>query len=400
MLCIVVYIGANIGLAVQRHYAALLVLRMLQSSGSSGTVAIASAVAADIVTSAERGSYIGYASVTSILAPSLAPVIGGLLSQYAGWPWIFWFLVIFAAGYFVPFLIFFPETCRKVVGNGSIPPPPLNQSLPNYIIEQRQKKAGNMAAFQKRDELARGRKVCFPNPMDTLRIIFTKTAGLILLSNGLLFACYYLITASLPSQFAAHYGLSDLQISLIFLPLGVGSIVSAITTGYIVDWNYRRHAHRMGMPVVYNRQMDLSNFPIERVRLEIALPLLYIGATAIVAYGWMVAKHVSIAGPCVALFVIGYAVVAGFNCMSILMVDMYPLKAATATAANNLVRCWLGAGASAFVIPMTDAIGIGWTCTLASAIWAGMSSPLIILLMRKGPKWRREASARAPPSHK
>src|ERR1700712_3433937 len=108
---------------------------MLQSTGSSGTVAIANAVAADIVTSAERGSYIGYASVASILAPSLAPVIGGLLSQYAGWPWIFWFLVIFAVGFFVPFLIFFPETCRKVVGNGSIPPPPLNQSLPNYLIE-------------------------------------------------------------------------------------------------------------------------------------------------------------------------------------------------------------------------------------------------------------------------
>lgn len=113
----------------------------------------------------------------------------------------------------------------------------------------------------------------------------------------------------------------------------------------------------------------------------------------------MVANHVFIAGPCVALFIIGYAVVAGFNCMSILMVDMYPAKAATATAANNLVRCFLGAGASAFVLPMTDAIGAGWTCTLASAIWAGLSSPLIILLMRKGPQWRTEASIHATPSN-
>lgn len=148
------------------------------------------------------------------------------------------------------------------------------------------------------------------------------------------------------------------------------------------------------MPVEYNRQMDLSNFPIERARLEIALPLLYVGAAAIIVYAWMVAKHVSIAGPCVALFIIGYAVAAGFNCMSILMVDMYPSKAATATAANNLVRCLLGAGASALVIPMTDAIGVGWTCILASAIWAGLSSPLVILLMRKGPKWRAETKAK------
>lgn len=285
LLCFVVYIAANVGLAVQRNYAALLILRMLQSGGSSGTVAITNAVAADIITSVERGSYIGFASVASILVPSLAPVIGGLLSQYSGWPWIFWFLVIFAVGFFVPFLVFFPETCKKVVGNGSIPPPPLDQSLPNYLIERSQKRAGNVAAFEKRDELARGRKLRFPNPKDTLRIIFTKTAGLILLSNGLLFACYYLISASLPSQFAGHYGLSDLQISLIFLPLGVGSLFSAITTGYIVDWNYRRHARQLGMSIVYTRQMDWSNFPIERVRLEIAPPLLYVGAAAIIAYG-------------------------------------------------------------------------------------------------------------------
>ncbi|KAL9089239.1 MAG: hypothetical protein Q9165_005807 [Trypethelium subeluteriae] len=85
MVCFIIYICANIGLAVQNHYAALLVLRMLQSSGSSGTVAISNAIAADIVTSTERGSYVGYATAGTIVAPALAPVIGGLLDQFVGW---------------------------------------------------------------------------------------------------------------------------------------------------------------------------------------------------------------------------------------------------------------------------------------------------------------------------
>ena len=55
----VIYIGANVGLACQNNYAALLVLRCLQSSGSSGTVALGSGVVADIASSAERGSYMG-----------------------------------------------------------------------------------------------------------------------------------------------------------------------------------------------------------------------------------------------------------------------------------------------------------------------------------------------------
>lgn len=60
LFCFVVYIAADIGLALQNDYAALLVLRCVQSGGSSATGALANAVIADIATSAERGSYMGY----------------------------------------------------------------------------------------------------------------------------------------------------------------------------------------------------------------------------------------------------------------------------------------------------------------------------------------------------
>jgi MFS family permease len=125
---------------------------MVQSSGSSGTVALANACVADLVTSAERGSYIAYTSLSSILAPALGPIIGGLLAQYAGWHWIFGFLAIAATTFFIPFFLFFPETCRVIVGNGSIPPPRLNQSLPTYLLEKQKRKEGDIAVFVRRDE--------------------------------------------------------------------------------------------------------------------------------------------------------------------------------------------------------------------------------------------------------
>ena len=52
-------LGANIGLALQNNYAALLVLRCLQSTGSSGTVALGNAVVADIASTGERGKFMG-----------------------------------------------------------------------------------------------------------------------------------------------------------------------------------------------------------------------------------------------------------------------------------------------------------------------------------------------------
>jgi hypothetical protein len=59
MIGFIIYIGANVGLALQNNYAALLVLRCLQSAGSSGTVALGSGVVADIASSGERGKFMG-----------------------------------------------------------------------------------------------------------------------------------------------------------------------------------------------------------------------------------------------------------------------------------------------------------------------------------------------------
>ena len=141
ILCFVIYIAANLGLALQNNYVALLILRMVQSAGSSGTIALSQGLVGDCIVSSERGKYIAYASLGSILGPTLSPVLGGLLSQYLGWHWyihwklwprtqhtdlglrIFWFLLILSIAAFIPLFLFLPETCRKIVGNGSVPPP-------------------------------------------------------------------------------------------------------------------------------------------------------------------------------------------------------------------------------------------------------------------------------------
>ena len=59
----IIYIGANLGLALQNSYAALFILRCLQSSGSSGTIAMGNGVVADIASSSERGIYMGKRTV-------------------------------------------------------------------------------------------------------------------------------------------------------------------------------------------------------------------------------------------------------------------------------------------------------------------------------------------------
>lgn len=113
LLAFTIYIGANIGLALQNNYAALLVLRAMQSTGSSATVAIGSAVMADVTTAAERGGYITAVQATVMFAPALAPVLGGILTQFLGWRSTFWFLVIAAGVFLVLYGPFAPEVSLK-----------------------------------------------------------------------------------------------------------------------------------------------------------------------------------------------------------------------------------------------------------------------------------------------
>ncbi|KAL9089240.1 MAG: hypothetical protein Q9165_005808 [Trypethelium subeluteriae] len=219
---------------------------------------------------------------------------------------------------------------------------------------------------------------------------------MILLCLALLFAAFYAVSASIPARFAENYGYSTIDISLVFIPLGIGALVSTLTVGRMMDWNYRRHAQRLGLSVekgAKSKQHDMLLFPIEQARLEVVLPFLFLGAALTAAYGWCVQKKVNVAGPIVLLFFQGYTLVTGFQSLSVLIVDLNRTSAATATAANNLVRCLLGAGASAVVNPLTEAVGYGWTCTIAALLWLGFT-PLLLLLMKYGQHWRRKKAER------
>jgi MFS family permease len=368
-----------------------MVLRCIQSIGSSGMVAMGSGVVADCVTSAERGAYIGFMSVSTVLGPSLSPILGGILSQYLGWKAIFWFLAIFGGVVFILFLLFFPETCRKVVGDGSVPPAGYNQSLISYLNQRKMTRAGHPPNYEERDALAQARHVHFPNPLSTLRIVADKETALILFYSSLIYAGYYAIATTITTQFAVIYGYNDLVLGLCFVPISLGGILATVSNGKWdpVDGNYRRYAKRLGMPLKKNKQQDLTNFPIERARLEVLLPLLYFSCVITPIYRWVLNAKVSVVSPLVLLFFLGFGLTGLFKVVQIIIIDISPGKPATATAAFNLVRCLLGAGMTAVVNPMINAMENGWTFTFVSLVWVAFS-PMLLVLPRVGPRWRRE----------
>ncbi|EKV09462.1 MFS transporter, putative [Penicillium digitatum PHI26] len=384
IVCFTIYIAANIGLALQNSYAALFVLRCLQSAGSSTTIALSSGVVADVATASQRGSYMGFVTAGSLMGPSVGPVIGGLLSQYLGWRAIFWFLTSFAAAFMVLFLVFFPETARGIVGDGSLPPQKWNLSLISYLKSRKAREEGVVSMA-----IASKQKLKFPNPLQTLAIVFQKDVSLILFCNAILFAGFYDVSASIPSIFNELYGLDDLQVGLCFIPFGLGATIASVVNGKLLDLNYRRLAQQMNFPLTKNRQTDLRNFPIEKARLQLAFPLLTLGSLSILVFGWFLNYGIHLAAPTCILFLMGLSLTGAFNTIGTLLVDLFPTQAAKATAANNFVRCLLGAGATALIDPMLSAMGRGWCFTFIALVMMA-TTPLLLVVIRKGPNWREE----------
>lgn len=207
--------------------------------------------------------------------------MGGALTYAAGWTWIFWFLCIASGICLATMALLLPETCRNIVGNGSIPAPSYLQ-IPIPTIMRH---TGNAEAHS--PTTITTNKWRIPNPFKSILILLRRDNTVVISACAVLYVVYPCINVSLATLFVPIYHLNQWEAGLIYLSFGVGGVVSAFISGRMLDraWRDARIARRLSIDKAIGDDLDV--FPVERARLSVIWLPMGLTTVLVVGFGWV-----------------------------------------------------------------------------------------------------------------
>jgi len=99
---------------------ALIVARIIQAIGASTGVVVGRAIIRDLYDRDRAAAMIGWVTSATVVAPMLAPMIGGFLDTALGWGAIFAFVGVVAAATLIGAVLALPETQSVAISGGLV----------------------------------------------------------------------------------------------------------------------------------------------------------------------------------------------------------------------------------------------------------------------------------------
>jgi len=107
---LVMFFCGSVGAALAPNVGTLIAARIIQSGGASAGIVLARAMTRDVYGFARSVRVISYLTMVMVIAPMLAPALGGIVADEFGWRAIFWSMVALACIAFVGVWMGLPET--------------------------------------------------------------------------------------------------------------------------------------------------------------------------------------------------------------------------------------------------------------------------------------------------
>ncbi|KAF2759379.1 MFS general substrate transporter [Pseudovirgaria hyperparasitica] len=342
--CNVLFVIFAIGCAVSNSYGMLVAFRFLMGCAGSAPLTIGGGTIADMMPPERRGSAMAIWALGPLLGPVIGPVAGGFLVEGAGWRWVFWLLAIVGGVFTVLAFLLLRESYAPV--------------LIGRKVARLRKETGNMNLRSKLDNgltskellkraLVRPTKMLFLSPIVFLLSLYMAVA----------YAILYLLFTTFTFVFERSYGFSPGNVGLTYIPIGIGMIIGLAVLGTLSD----RHIKAL---IAHGVTLQ----PEHRLPYLLTIPGGFCIPLGMFIYGWTAQYQVHWAVPLLGTIFVGIGLISCMMSINTYMIDAFTLHAASAMAANTVLRSLAGALLPLGGLQMYNALGLGWGNSLMGFI--------------------------------
>ncbi|KAF2690948.1 MFS general substrate transporter [Lentithecium fluviatile CBS 122367] len=384
-----VYLAFTLGCALSTNTEMFLLFRFIAGCAGSAPMTIAGGTIADLFPQEERGAMMGLTALGPIIGPIAGPVAGGFIGQEIGWRWTFWIILIASGAINITAFIVMRETYAPI--------------LLARKTSRLQKSTNNPNLRSKLDKGIPSNRLVLQSIQRPLKLlIFSPIVLLLSLYVAFTFGLTFILFTTFPIIFKQQYGFSAGTSGLAYLGLGVGFMLGMITFAALSDKILQAKAAKVGASRgsdIVGNDMELAQTgepgeaeagpkykPELRLFLMVCLtPVLPFG---FFWYGWAAEEGTHWIVPILGTGLIGIGSLFVMMPAQTYLVDIYGSEAAaSALAANTLIRSLFGAFLPLAGPDLYDSLGLGWGNSLLGFI-ALAFVPVPYLFYRYGERIR------------
>ncbi|KAJ4485995.1 MFS general substrate transporter [Lentinula aciculospora] len=362
-----VYTMFQIGMALSKNTASLLVFRFLGGVFAASPLTNSGALISDIWDVKTRGKALAVFTVAPFAGPALGPTVAGFIYvSGTSWRWLFWILTIFAGVCWILIVFTLPETYAPIILVQKASQKRKEGDARCYAPMEVTKKT---LSQQVENVLARPFRMLFQEPMLLAATVYMS----------FVYGCLYLLFEAYPIVFTEGHGFNAGISGLMYLPLMLGGVTAVITYLLTFSPRYEREVQRCAPNPV----------PPE-FRIEMALIAAPVYAASFFWFAWTSSPAISFWAPLIAGGAMGFGISWIFLSLFNYIIDTYLMMAASALAANTVVRSLFGAGFPLFASQMYDKLGPQWASSLLGFISLAMV-PIPFVFLRFGAALREKS---------
>ncbi|KAI8623048.1 major facilitator superfamily domain-containing protein [Xylariaceae sp. FL1651] len=340
----ILFLIFTIAAALSANMGQLIAFRLFMGIAGSASLAIGSGTIADTIPISQRARALSFWTLGPLLGPSIGPIVGGYLTQAAGWRWVFWLIAIVAGIACVACFVFFKETyAPKLLRQKAVR---LRKETGNHRLRSPYEKN----AISKWDRFKTG--IVRPAKMFARPAVFLLTPYV-----AVAYGAQYLLFTTFVFVFQDRYHFSEQSTGLIFIAPAVGQILGNITFSQMADLFVRRRI-----------ESGQGAKPEHRLNPYMTIPGGILLSGGLFLYGWTVQFGFHWIVPLVGSALVGFGLIGVMLCIQTYLVDSYQEYAASVIAANVVLRSLAGGLLPLAGLKLYDALGYGWGNSLIGFI--------------------------------